>query len=170
MNEIMTGKPARDAAEYSQALKDLAKREGPTVFGLRIQLPTQGRVDVPLASTDGMTIILKAYAAGGENALHAHLHEDHAFIALQGTATFYGPEDRVIAQLSKYQGILIPRGALYRFEAGEDLVMLRVGAVDRGKLLDFARVGEGGGKQDGFSMENKEVPVLYGVEKWFPGT
>ena len=67
MNEILMGKPARDAAEYSPALKDLAQREGPTVIGLRIKIPTQGRADVPLASTDGMTIILKAYAKGGEN-------------------------------------------------------------------------------------------------------
>ncbi|MBM3598210.1 MAG: cupin domain-containing protein [Alphaproteobacteria bacterium] len=169
MDDIYWGKPARDGEEYNQALRDLSQRRTPTVFGLRVQLPTQGRVDLPLASTEGMTIVLKAYAGGGENALHAHQHEDHAFVVLQGSATFYGPEDRVIAELTRYQGILIPKGALYRFHAheSESLVMLRIGALDAGTFLRSQRVNEKGGKQDGFSKENKEVPVLYAVERWF---
>ena len=45
-----------------------------------------------LAATRNMTVVLKTYAAGGENGLHAHTNEDHVFLILEGGATFYGPK------------------------------------------------------------------------------
>ena len=35
--------------------------------------------------------LIKVYASGGENTLHAHNNEDHMFVILQGTAIFHGP-------------------------------------------------------------------------------
>ena len=56
----------------------------PTFFKLEAQLPKQGRTDTPLAASDKMWVVLKTYAADGENGLHAHPNEDHTFIVLQG--------------------------------------------------------------------------------------
>ena len=63
----------------------------PTFFKLEAQLPKQGRTDTALAASDKMWVVLKTYAADGENGLHAHPNEDHTFVVLQGEATFYGP-------------------------------------------------------------------------------
>ncbi len=63
----------------------------PSFFRLEAQLPKQGRTDTPVAASDKIWVVLKTYAADGENGLHAHPNEDHTFIVLQGEATFYGP-------------------------------------------------------------------------------
>ena len=59
-----------------------------------------------------------------------HAREDHTFIVLQGRARFYQP-DRAPQELGRNEGILIPAGALYKFEVASDepLVLLRVGNV-----------------------------------------
>lgn len=56
--------------------------------------------------------------------------EDHTFIVLQGRAQFYQP-DTPPKDLGRNEGILIPAGALYKFEScgDEPLVLLRVGNV-----------------------------------------
>ncbi len=173
MPEIKLGTPAVNTEEYLQALVDLSQSEEPTVFTMTAKLPTQGRSDIPLGATGNMSVILKAYASGGENALHAHVREDHTFIILQGRATFYGIGNRTLAVLGRYQGILLPKGAYYRFEAGieEQLVMLRVGAAEMfpDPVAAFARVDLDGNDLDGYAAENKEEPVRYDQEKWFRG-
>jgi len=172
--KLQYGKPALNMDEYIEALKTFAARKSPSVFSFKAKLPTEGRADLPLAATDCLSIILKAYASGGENALHAHVHEDHSFIVLQGTATFFGEGNQKLAELEKFQGILIPKGALYRFEAGkqDQLVMLRVGNVNifPDPIAAYARVGSDGKDMDGYSEENHEVPLVYGQEKWFPSS
>jgi quercetin dioxygenase-like cupin family protein len=60
----------------------------PSFFKLEAQLPKQGRTDTPLAASEKMWVVLKTYAADGENGLHAHPNEDHTFVVLQGEATF----------------------------------------------------------------------------------
>src|SRR3954470_7336721 len=64
----------------------------PTFFRLEAQLPQQGRTDTPMAASDKMWVVLKTYAADGENGLHAHPNEDHTFVVLQGKATLCEPE------------------------------------------------------------------------------
>jgi mannose-6-phosphate isomerase-like protein (cupin superfamily) len=86
------------------------------VFSMRnTPLLQQGTIYDPLAS-------------GGENALHSHGGEDHAFIVLQGKATFTFGDGRT-AVVGKYEGVMIPKNGLYKFTAdeSENLVMLRVG-------------------------------------------
>ena len=65
-------------------------------------------------SPDGRQV----YASGGENALHAHHGEDHAFIVLQGKATFTFGDGRTQV-VSLHQGVMIPKGVEYKFEADE---------------------------------------------------
>jgi len=66
--------------------------------------------------------------SGGENALHSHGGEDHAFIVLQGKATFTFGDGRT-SVVGQYEGVMIPKNGLYKFVAdeAENLVMLRVG-------------------------------------------
>jgi mannose-6-phosphate isomerase-like protein (cupin superfamily) len=104
------------------------------VFRLRTPLLSQGRSHTILASskadTGAMNVAIKCYAEGGENEFHAHAKEDHTFIVLQGRARFYQP-DQPARELGRNEGILLPAGALYKFEVASDepLVLQRVGNV-----------------------------------------
>jgi mannose-6-phosphate isomerase-like protein (cupin superfamily) len=99
------------------------------VFSLKTPLLSDGRTNTSLAQTDLLKLRIKVYAEGGENGLHTHLDEDHAFIILQGQATFHDQDDNVTV-VNKYEGILLPRGAYYWFQStgDENLVLLRAGA------------------------------------------
>jgi quercetin dioxygenase-like cupin family protein len=105
-------------------------------------------------------VVLKTYASGGENELHAHPNEDHLFLVLQGRAEFYGPHEET-RTLTKHEFVLLPRNTYYSFKSidEEPLVMLRVGTVIDPKDDPIYRVNTEGGKMDGFSKENKTVPV-----------
>ena len=131
----------------------------PQLFRLRTPLMAQGRLDTVLAETETMQVRIKCYAAGGENALHAHRAEDHTFIVLAGQARFWGT-DGEIATLGRNQGILLPKGCYYRFEscADEPLVLLRVGA--RLGKADVPRLTPDGRPIPGDSLENKTVPPI----------
>ena len=100
----------------------------PQVFDVVTQLLSEGRSDVILAGTDRLKIMIKCYASGGENYLHAHTEEDHVFLVLAGSARFWS-DHGPIATVSANQGVLIPHGAYYAFQsdAPEPLVLLRAG-------------------------------------------
>lgn len=98
-------------------------------FSLKTPLLSEGRSNQVVAETDLLKLRVKVYAEGGENGLHHHLDEDHAFVVLQGQATFHDEEDNSTV-VNKYEGIMLPRGAYYYFTStgDENLVLLRVGA------------------------------------------
>ena len=103
------------------------------LFSMRnMPLLEQGTTYDPLATAENLWVNLKVYASGGENALHSHGGEDHAFIVLQGKATFTFGDGRT-AVVGQYEGVMIPKNALYKFTAdeSENLVMLRVGGGAR---------------------------------------
>jgi mannose-6-phosphate isomerase-like protein (cupin superfamily) len=114
-------------------------RPSAQTFRLRTALLSKGRTTDFLASTGGdghaMSIAIKCYAEGGENEFHAHMQEDHTFIVLQGRAIFHQP-DLPDKELGRNEGILLPVGAYYKFEAvpGEPLVLLRVGNTHHARL------------------------------------
>ena len=54
------------------------------------------------------------------NKLHVHLTEDGYWIVLGGRARFYGEGDKIIDELSQYEGLLIPAGTHYWFEGISD--------------------------------------------------
>lgn len=118
-------------ADVAQDTKPVAAQ----IFRLRTQLLEKGRTHTILASapkdrTGGMNVAIKCYAEGGENVFHAHKLEDHTFVVLQGRARFCQP-DSPPTELGRNEGILLPAGALYRFEScgDEPLVLFRVGNV-----------------------------------------
>jgi mannose-6-phosphate isomerase-like protein (cupin superfamily) len=134
-------------------------------FRLKTPLLSAGRSHRVIASTGNgaeraMNIAIKCYAEGGENVFHAHGGEDHTFIVLAGRAVFHQP-DLKSTELGRNEGILIPAGALYKFEAvaGEPLVMMRVGNVYKPvegseELVESDRVAPDGTQLLGFSKEN----------------
>lgn len=161
---------ARAIPETSNALHeaiDARTRDGvPSFFRLEAQLPLDGRTNIPMASSQNMWVVLKTYASGGENELHAHPNEDHTFVILQGSARFYGPagEEKVIGA---GEGVLLPRGTFYWFQtiSAEPMVLLRVGSAtaagDR-----YGRIDIKGEAMPGDDPANKQRPLVLS-DKWY---
>jgi mannose-6-phosphate isomerase-like protein (cupin superfamily) len=131
----------------------------PELYRLRTPLMKQGRLDTVLSHTDHMQVRIKCYAQGGENEFHAHAAEDHTFVVLQGQARFWNPEGE-IGVLGRNEGIMLPRGAFYRFETcgDEPLVLLRVGAKTGD--ADVPRFTVDGRPIPGHSAENRTVEPI----------
>ena len=130
-------------------------------YRVRAPLLKEGRMDTVMAETDNMQVRVKVYAQGGENALHTHLDQDHTFVVLQGQARFWD-ETGAEQVYGRNEGIMLPRGAYYRFESCGDvpLVMLRV-AARNGKRTGDDRIGPDGKSLPGDSAENFHVePVV----------
>lgn len=94
---------------------------------------TRGKALVKLCRTDRMIGIVQVIAQGGENNLHSHRHADGLWFVLSGRVRFYGDEGRVIGEYGRHEGVLIPRGCPYWFEAvgGEEAEILQVEAFDK---------------------------------------
>ena len=148
---------------------DIARPEAQR-FRLRTQLLSKGRSHTILASCKGetgaMNIAIKCYAGGGENEFHTHATEDHTFIVLQGRAVFYLP-DMEPQEVGPNEGMLLPAGAFYRFEAvsQEQLVLLRVGNVwqpvsGRTEAQNSQRVGADGSHLPPRTKANKHVEAV----------
>jgi mannose-6-phosphate isomerase-like protein (cupin superfamily) len=159
---------ADDVVDIWRKLQSLAERPTPSAFSLRTPLLKQGRSDTPLAATDQLTLVLKVYASGGENELHAHPQEDHAFVVLQGRAAFFGPAGEQLT-LMPLQGIMLPRGSLYRFhaEGEEPLVLLRVGTPANHRMPRPTRVDREGQPMHGDSKENRTVECIVDPDRHF---
>lgn len=147
---------------------EMAQNTKPTVFNLSAQLLDQGRTDTVVAAAEDLIVRMKVYASGGENELHAHTGEDHTFMILQGSARFFGPQGEE-TELGQYQGIMLPRGAFYRFYATskEPLVMIRVGSPNPRKQKVPYRINIDGSELRGDSKENKSVPVVFREGAYF---
>jgi len=98
-------------------------------FKLKTPLLAGGRSQIPLARTGNMSVALNYYSVGRKNTLHTHPGEDHAFIVLDGEATFYDKSDNATV-LKKGEGVMLPEGWTYCFQntGGKPLALLRVSA------------------------------------------
>jgi len=145
--------------------KGTAKK--PSFFKMRAQMLEKGRTNTPLARTDNMWAILKVYASGGENGLHTHPNEDHTFIVLHGSARYYDA-DGGYTDVGKHEGVMLPAGAYYWFEATskEPLVLVRVGCR-AGSRDASGRLNIRGEPMPGDSKENKRVPVVVREGEFF---
>jgi mannose-6-phosphate isomerase-like protein (cupin superfamily) len=100
-------------------------------YAIKPQLMEFGKSSTRLARTDLLSVGVQVIASGGETNLHAHGGEDATWIVLQGRARFYTTGDEVVAELGKFEGLVIPREAPYWFESADDsenLVIMRIGA------------------------------------------
>ncbi len=117
------------------------------IFELKTPFLTGGRSHTPLSRTELASVGLNYYTPGRKNTLHTHPGEDHAFIVLDGEATFYDKEEKATV-LKKGQGIMLPEGWYYWFQnTGErPLVLLRFSA--RKKERPLARIDIKGRTRD----------------------
>ncbi len=148
-----------------QPAKKLAPEAKPRTqkFSLRTPYMKQGRVTQLVAETDNMWIHTKINYEGGENEIHTHLDEDHSFIVLEGQMSVFDEKGGEI-KVEKYQGVMIPKGAYYRYlnTGSENLVVLRVGAGIKGQSQggEEMRVRPDGKPLIASSEENKTVAPI----------
>ena len=120
-----------------------------------------GLGDILLPGSDELSGVIKRYDAGGENVMHCHPTEDHAFYILDGQATFHIERDENIVLANRYDAVFLPKGSSYWFHSSGDakLIMLRTGseqASDRligGHIVPSRRTGPGAER-----VEPKELP------------
>jgi len=127
-------------------------------FALQSNYLSAGRINIDLAKEDVLWLSLKVNAEGGENAIHAHSQEEHAFIVLEGEVTFFNKEEEGKV-LRQYEGIMIPKGAYYRYlnTGGTNLFLLRVGAKLGPQQGDASRLRPDGTSLPSGSTENHHV-------------
>ena len=89
---------------------------------------SEGRKSFHLALTNNVNSAVETLVKGAHNTLHRHLAEDGHWIVLAGRARFHGPGEEIIAELGKFEGVLLPRGTGYWYESLDDepLEILRV--------------------------------------------
>ena len=143
------------------------QKKKPSFFKMRTQMLEKGRTNTLLAKTENMWATLKVYASGGENGLHTHPNEDHTFLVLQGKARYYDADGNHV-DVAKHEGIMLPAGAYYWFEAisKEPLVLIRIGCRV-GPQDASGRLNIRGEPMPGDSKENKRVPVVYRDGEYF---
>jgi len=150
-------------ASATAARIDKDEKPQSKLFSLRTPYMKQGRITQLVAETENMWIHTKINYEGGENEIHTHLDEDHSFIVLEGQMSVFDEKGNEL-KVGKYQGVMIPRGAYYRYlnTGPENLVVIRVGAGIKGKKQggDDMRVRPDGKPLVASSEENKTVPPI----------
>src|SRR5215510_11128843 len=133
------------------------------LFSLRTPYMKQGRVTQLVAETKNMWIHTKINAEGGENKIHKHLNEDHAFIVLEGQMSVFDENGNEI-EVKQYQGVMIPKGAYYRYlNTGKgNLVVIRVGAGVKSQRQagQETRFGVNGKPLASGTPENHNLPPI----------
>jgi len=150
-------------ASATAARIDKDEKPQTKLFSLRTPYMKQGRITQLVAETENMWIHTKINYEGGENEIHTHLDEDHSFIVLEGQMSVFDEKGNEL-KVGKYQGVMIPRGAYYRYlnTGPENLVVIRVGAGIKGKKQggQDMRVRPDGKPLVASSEENKTVPPI----------
>jgi len=151
------------ASANAARIRDSEKPET-KLFSLKTPYMKQGRVTQLVAETTNLWIHTKVNAEGGENEIHQHLDEDHAFIVLEGQMSVFDEKGGEI-EVKQYQGVMIPKGAYYRYHnTGEgNLVVIRVGAGQRGQEQQAGqetRLGADGKPLTSGTVENRNKPPI----------
>jgi mannose-6-phosphate isomerase-like protein (cupin superfamily) len=141
------------------------------LFSLKTPYMEQGRVTQLVAETPNLWIHTKVNAEGGENEIHKHITEDHAFIVLEGQMSVFDEKGGEI-EVKQYQGVMIPKGAYYRYHnTGEgNLVVIRVGAGQRGQEQQAGqetRLGADGKPLTSGTPENRNKPPIEKIGSFF---
>jgi mannose-6-phosphate isomerase-like protein (cupin superfamily) len=83
-----------------------------------------------LCRSDILSVSVQVIMKGdsGDTNLHSHTGQDEAWIVIGGKVKFYD-KDKLMGELTKNEGIFIPKGAPYWFEPTEEpLEILRISA------------------------------------------
>ena len=155
-----------------EAVAEKQEVERPRSYKYSLKTPymEQGRVTQLVAETDNMWIHTKINSEGGENAVHCHLDEDHSFVVLEGQMSVFDEKGNEL-MIEKYQGVMIPKGAYYRYlNTGDgNLVMLRIGCgIDaKPQRGEDARLRPDGEPLPSNSEENKTLTPIEMPGKFF---
>jgi mannose-6-phosphate isomerase-like protein (cupin superfamily) len=138
------------------------------LFSLKAPYMKQGRVTQLAAKTTNLWIHAKVNAEGGENEVHTHLDEDHAFVVLEGRMSVFDEKGNEMV-VKPYQGVMLPKGAYYRYlnTGAGNLVVLRVGAAAGKQEGNHMRVRPDGRPILGDSVDNKTLPPIEMPGKFF---
>lgn len=154
----------------STARKQTDEKPRAYVYSLKTPYMKQGRVTQLVAETENMWIHTKINAEGGENEIHCHLDEDHSFVVLEGQMSVFDEKGNEML-VKQYQGVMIPKGAYYRYlnTGSGNLVVLRIGAGIKGQTQggEEMRVRPDGRPLPSGSIENKTLPPIEIPEKFF---
>ena len=110
----------------------------------RPEILDQPKVTVSLANSELLRVGIQVVQPhGGETNMHAHPALDSTWLVLGGRAKFYGFGDELIAEAGKFEGVFIPKGTPYWFEAAgdEQLEILHITARDmayKNDRVDYA--------------------------------
>ena len=87
-----------------------------------------GTTSFPMYNSDAVISTVQIFPKGTGNDLHTHPAQDGYWLVLGGRAKFLGEDDVVLADLGKYEGVLVPHGTRYHFicDGDESLEILRV--------------------------------------------
>jgi mannose-6-phosphate isomerase-like protein (cupin superfamily) len=97
------------------------------------------KVIVPLDRSDLLSVHVQVVQPhGGETNMHAHAGIDSCWYVLKGRARFYGYGDELVAEAGADEGVFIPKGVPYWFEAAgdEQLEILHITARDKSVAND----------------------------------
>jgi mannose-6-phosphate isomerase-like protein (cupin superfamily) len=172
MSVKSTGKKKLEQEATVEAVAKAQEQEAPKaqLFSLKTPYMIQGRVTQTVAKTENMWIATKINAEGGENEIHTHLNQDHAFVVLEGEMSVFD-ENGVEMKLKPYQGVMLPKGAYYRYlnTGAGNLVVLRFGAYtpDRPLKGEPVRLMPDGTPILGGSEENHSLPPIEMPGKFF---
>ena len=151
--------------QTSKSAAKLTSQDKPktALFSLKTPYMKQGRVTQLVAETTNLWIHTKINAEGGENEIHKHMDEDHAFIVLEGQMSVFD-ESGGETEVKQCQGIMIPKGAYYRYlNTGEgNLVVIRVGAGIKGQQQGGRemRLGTDGKPVVTGTVQNRNLPPI----------
>src|SRR5262249_18803771 len=151
------------------ARKETNEKPKAYTFSLKTPYMKQGRVTQLVAETENVWIHTKINAEGGENEIHTHLNEDHSFIVLEGQMSVFDETGRDM-KVRKYEGVMIPKGAYYRYPntGAGNLVVLRIGAGIKGQPQGVEmRVSPDGRPLLAGSVENKTLSPIEDPGKFF---
>jgi mannose-6-phosphate isomerase-like protein (cupin superfamily) len=108
----------------------------------------QPKVTVSLVGSELLRVgVQVVQPKGGETNMHAHPALDSTWLVLRGKAKFYGYGDSLIGEAGPNEGVFIPKGVPYWFEASSDepLEILHITARDpnaRNERVDYAPPAE----------------------------
>ena len=94
---------------------------------------------VPLDRSDILGVSVQVVRPqDGETNMHAHAGMDSCWYVLRGRARFYGFGDELVAEAGRDEGVFIPKGVPYWFEAAGDepLEVLHITARDKNMAND----------------------------------
>ena len=138
-----------------------AQKTATKVFDFLTDEIVAGTGDIVLPGSDDLSGVIKRYESGGENRMHSHPTENHAFYILDGEATFHLEKDENVVVVGKNQAVFLPRGARYWFHSSgaSKLIILRTGTqTGSDRIIDGRTVTSRRTVDGSECVEPKELP------------